>query len=98
VTASPEHHVVREPGGNVFVDGEVAELSGATEPAFRGRGAQTALIAVRIDAARKAGARWVATEAGHPAPGQDGTSLNNMLRADLRVLYVRQNWVWRNAQ
>jgi GNAT superfamily N-acetyltransferase len=86
-------------GGNVFVDGEVAELSGAaTEPAFRGRGAQTALIAVRIDAARKAGARWVATEVGRPPPGHGGTSLDNMLRAGLRVLYVRQNWRWANSR
>ncbi|MFD6443861.1 GNAT family N-acetyltransferase [Promicromonospora sp. NPDC060204] len=83
-------------GANLYVHGTVASLnSGATLPDHRGRGAQSALIAARLAAARAAGAGWVVAETGAPAPGEVNQSLANLQRAGLQVRYARQNWRWR---
>lgn len=83
-------------GANLFLDGTTASLnSGATSPDYRGRGAQSALIAARLDAARAAGAEWVVAETGAPRPGEVNQSLVNLRRAGLQVRYERQNWRWR---
>jgi len=77
-------------GGNLLVYGPVASLNtAATLPGHRGKGAQTSLIAARIEEARRAGCRWVVAEA---EPG--GPSHKNLERAGLRLLYTRQNWLW----
>ncbi|MEV4343582.1 GNAT family N-acetyltransferase [Actinoplanes sp. NPDC049596] len=82
-------------GGQLFITGDVASLNtGATAAEFRGRGAQTALIHARIEAARAAGCRIVVAETGRPSPGQNNPSLNNMRRAGLQPVYARRNWVW----
>jgi GNAT superfamily N-acetyltransferase len=82
-------------GGNLLVHGDVGSINtGATLPEYRGRGAQAALIAARAQAAREAGCRWVVAETGVSEPWQTNTSLNNLCRAGLRVLYQRQNWQW----
>ncbi|SEH84408.1 Acetyltransferase (GNAT) domain-containing protein [Mycolicibacterium rutilum] len=81
--------------GNLLVHGSIGLLNaGATLPAFRNRGLQTALIAARIAAAAEAGCRWIVAEAEKPAEGADNPSLNNLRRAGLRPLYARRNWVW----
>jgi len=83
-------------GGALFVHGTTASLhSGATAPSHRGRGAQSALVAARIEAARAAGAQWVVSETGKAGPGERNPSTENMRRAGLRVTYARQNWRWR---
>jgi len=80
-------------GGNLLVYGPVASLNtAATLPGHRGKGAQAALIAARIEEARRAGCRWVVAEAE-----LDGTSHKNLERAGLRLLYARQNWLWEAA-
>jgi GNAT superfamily N-acetyltransferase len=82
-------------GANLFIAGDVASLNaGATAPEFRGRGAQTALIHARIEAAREAGCRIVVSETGKPSPGESNPSLNNMRRAGLQPCYPRRNWIW----
>ena len=82
-------------GANLFIAGDVASLNAAaTAPEFRGRGAQTALIHARIEAARVAGCRVVVGETGKPAPGESNRSLNNMRRAGLQPCYPRRNWIW----
>lgn len=82
-------------GASLYMHGTVASLnSGATLPTHRRRGAQSSLIAARLQAARAAGATWVVAEAALPGPGHSNPSLNNQLRAGLAVLYPRQNWVW----
>ncbi|MFI6761592.1 GNAT family N-acetyltransferase [Micromonospora sp. NPDC050417] len=82
----------------LFVHGEVAVLSGAaTLPSHRGRGAQSALMAIRAGAAAEAGCRWMVAQTGRPSAGSVNHSLNNMLRAGLRPLYDRQAWTWRAA-
>jgi GNAT superfamily N-acetyltransferase len=51
--------------GVVYVDGDVAWLgAGATRPAFRRRGGQSALLAARVARALELGARTLVTETG----------------------------------
>jgi GNAT superfamily N-acetyltransferase len=80
----------------VHVHGETAQLfGGATRPEWRGRGAQTALIAARAQAARTAGCRWLVAETGAEGPGEHNSSLHNLRRAGFEVAYERTNWKWR---
>lgn len=81
---------------NLFLHGSVGLLNtGATLSSHRGRGAQSALIAARVEAARVGGATWVVAETGRPAEGQVNQSLRNLERAGLHVLYARRAWRWR---
>ncbi|GAA3614660.1 hypothetical protein GCM10022223_33660 [Kineosporia mesophila] len=76
--------------GNLLIRGSAASLNaGATLPEYRGRGAQSALIAARARAAADAGCAWVIAETG-----ESGSSLNNMRRAGLQSVYLRRNWIW----
>jgi GNAT superfamily N-acetyltransferase len=84
-------------GANLFIHGAVASLNhGSTLPGHYRRGAQSALIAARIEAAREAGCSWVTSESGKPRPGEANPSLDNLQRAGLRPMYARQNWRWTN--
>ena len=65
-----------------------------TGPGYRGRGAQLALIAARVEAARSAGCDWVIAEA---AAG-DNPSVRNQQRAGLGTCYERQHWTWRDSK
>jgi GNAT superfamily N-acetyltransferase len=79
--------------GGLFVDDRVAWFAGsATRPAFRGRGAQTALLAARIDRARMVGARRLCVETGERVPDRPDQSYRNILRAGFREAYLRPNW------
>jgi GNAT superfamily N-acetyltransferase len=73
-------------------------VGGATLPAARRRGAQTALLAARAEAAHAAGCRWLVAETGAPQPGVHNSSLHNMLRTGFDVLYERRNWILRPGQ
>jgi hypothetical protein len=76
--------------GGLLVQGPLASLNtGATLAEYRGRGAQSGLIAARLKAAAAAGSEWVVSETA-----ESGSSLNNMRRAGLSSLYVRRNWLW----
>jgi GNAT superfamily N-acetyltransferase len=84
-----------EPAGAaaLFVDGGAAWIGiGATRPAFRGRGAQNALIAARIAAAHAQGATVVTTETGERAADRPSGSYRNILRGGFREAYLRANW------
>ena len=79
--------------GALFLQGEYAWLgAGATKPEARKRGAHSALLAGRIEAAHRAGARTVVTETGVPQAGQPAPSYKNILAAGFEVAYVRPNW------
>ena len=81
--------------GNLFRYGISAACYGAaTLPEYRGRGAQSALLSVRLRAAQLAGCKWVFAETGAEAPGEHNPSLHNMLRAGFTRLYDRVNWRW----
>ena len=79
----------------LYVDGAVGEfVSAATLPEYRGRGAQSALLARRAEDAIAAGCRRLAVETGKPAEGESNPSLDNVRRAGFKVLYDRPSWVW----
>jgi GNAT superfamily N-acetyltransferase len=79
--------------GALYADGPWAWLGvAATRPAFRRRGAQSALLAARIDAARAAGATRLVTETGERVEGRPDQSYRNILRAGFREAYLRPNW------
>ncbi|WP_344836279.1 GNAT family N-acetyltransferase [Kribbella ginsengisoli] len=80
----------------LYVHGEVGEcVSAATLPEYRGRGAQSALIALRVEDALAAGCKWLSTETGKPAEGERNPSLDNMRRAGFKDLYDRPSWTWK---
>jgi GNAT superfamily N-acetyltransferase len=78
----------------MYVDGEIAGLSGAaTLPAYRGRGAQRALLSARITAAAAAGVTFLGTETWSEYDEAKNPSLHNMHWAGFRTLYQRRNYV-----
>jgi GNAT superfamily N-acetyltransferase len=80
-------------GGALYSDGDHAWLgTAATRPAFRGRGAQTALLAARIDRARGLGASTISVETG-AHDGEPAPSYRNILRAGFVEEYTRPNWL-----
>lgn len=79
--------------GALYVAGEVGWLGmAATLPEHRGKGAQGALLAARIEAAARAGCTVVVTETGEPVDGWPGGSYRNILRAGFEPQYVRANY------
>jgi hypothetical protein len=65
---------------------------GATRPEYRQKGAQSALLAARIEAGLVRGAEGFTTETGRPLPGEPGPSFANIKRAGFRISYDRPNW------
>jgi GNAT superfamily N-acetyltransferase len=79
--------------GALFLHGSVGNLAGgATLPSHRRRGAQGALLAARLSAARAAGCTYVCSETGVRMPGEPNASYRNMVRAGLRPVYLRENY------
>ena len=64
-----------------------------TLPQARGRGAQTAILARRVDAARAAGARLFAVETADRVEGEAGPSFRNVVRAGFDEAYRQQWWL-----
>ena len=80
--------------GLVRLHPEAAHLfSGATRPAYRGRGAQSALIAARVEAAQRAGCPLVIAETGVAEYGYNA-SARNLIRAGFTSQYERNIWMW----
>jgi len=76
----------------MFIDGDVAWLGfGATEPLYRGRGSQRALLARRLRDGLALGVRRFYVETGEAIPGEPQTSYRNILRAGFERIYVRDN-------
>lgn len=65
----------------------------ATDPAHRGRGGQSALIATRLRAARVAGCRWCVVETAADTPEKPNPSTHNLRRLGFADAYERPNWV-----
>jgi GNAT superfamily N-acetyltransferase len=79
--------------GALFESGEAGWLgAAATLPSHRGRGAQGAILAARVERARECGLRVLVTETGVPRDGQPGASFRNILRSGFRPTYVRPNY------
>jgi hypothetical protein len=64
---------------------------GATLEGHRGKKAQQAVLAARIEAARRHGARVLFTETGIPRGDEAGPSFKNIQRAGFRIAYERPN-------
>ncbi len=80
----------------LFIDGEWGWLFiAAVRPSFRNRGAQTALLARRIEDGRKAGVRTFNIGALRPAPshGDVFASYRNIRRAGFKLAYNRPNYI-----
>jgi len=78
----------------LHLDGPTAWFGfGSTRASHRGRGAQSALIAARLDAARAAGCRWASVESAADTPEKPNSSAHNLRRLGFRDLYERPNWV-----
>jgi GNAT superfamily N-acetyltransferase len=81
-------------GAALRVAAGVGWLGGAgTRPEHRGKGAQTALLAARVERARELGATAVTTETGEHGPGRPNGSYRNILRAGFAEAYLRPNLV-----
>jgi GNAT superfamily N-acetyltransferase len=79
--------------GALFIKGSVGWLGfGSTLPEYRGRGAQSAILAARIEDARKQGCSTVVTETGELEEGRPSSSYRNILRAGFREAGVRPNY------
>ena len=65
----------------------------ATDPDFRRRGSQTALLNRRIWDALDAGCTSIVTMTGEAAPGDPQHSYQNILKAGFREAYLRENWI-----
>jgi GNAT superfamily N-acetyltransferase len=80
--------------GALFVLEKAAYLGfGATLPEHRGKGAQGALLAHRIDRAGQLGCDVVLTETGERRDDRPSNSYRNILRAGFDEVAVTANWV-----
>lgn len=79
--------------GTLFVRDGVGWLDwGATAPAFRGRGSQSAILSRRIRQALDLGCRLLVTATGEEVHGDPQHSYNNIMRAGFRPAYLRRNY------
>ena len=79
--------------GSLFVRAATAWLGvGATHAEFRKRGAQSALLAARINAAAAEGCTVLATETGESVAGEVNPSLSNIRRAGFVQVCSRLNY------
>lgn len=84
--------------GAVFLCDHDAYLSfGATEPAYRRRGSQGAILAARIQAALDAGCRNLFTETGEAVEGDEQTSYRNIMRFGFEPTALCENWTVRST-
>ena len=65
---------------------------GATDPGFRRRGGQGAVLAARIARAAELGCRLMATTTGEAVEGDPQHSYSNIERAGFRAAYTRANY------
>ena len=61
-------------------------------PSHRGRGAQSAILAARVERARERGLRVLITETGVPRDGRPGASYRNIVKSGFEPTYVRPNY------
>ncbi len=80
--------------GALFRAGDVGWIGfDGTLPEFRGRGGQAALLAARVESARKSGCTALTCETGVRVEGSPSGSYRNILRAGFVEARARDNWV-----
>lgn len=79
--------------GALFIhDGAAWFEWGATEPAYRRRGSQGAIMTARINAALEAGCDVMFTETGEAVDGDPQHSYGNIERFGFEAAILRKNW------
>ena len=79
--------------GALFVRGDIGWTDwGATDPAFRRRGSQSALLARRVNTAASMGCRLLCTCTGEAVDDEDQHSYRNILRAGFTRAGLRPNY------
>jgi hypothetical protein len=79
---------------SMCIYGEHAQLTlGGTLPEARNRGAQSLLIAVRMNEALDLGCRYISTETSEDLPEKPSPSFRNMRRAGFKLAYRRANFI-----
>lgn len=79
----------------IYANGSAAWMGWAgTLTVFRRRGAQTALIAARVQRAAELGAKWIVCATMEPKRGRPTGSYRNLLKSGFREAYLRPIWVW----
>ena len=79
--------------GSLFIDGNVGWLEwGATDPNFRRRGSQAAIMAARLSLAAEQGCDYVFTETGEAVEGDPQHSYKNILKAGFEESVLRLNY------
>ncbi len=82
-------------GAAMFKKGHCAWLGFATtDEAFRGKGAQSRLIEMRIRDAADAGCDLVTMETAQPKLGKPAPSHSNAVRLGFESLFARPNYIW----
>ena len=78
----------------LYVDGTIGWCGFAgTLPAFRGRGAQSALLTRRARDAAERGCQWVVCETMAESAERPNPSLRNMRRLGFELAYERPNFI-----
>lgn len=84
--------------GGLFVRDGIGSCDfGATAPAFRRRGSQSALLRRRIVDAIDMGCRMIVTETGEEVEGDPQHSYKNILRMGFEEGFVRENYAPRSG-
>jgi len=79
--------------GALFESGDAGWLGAATTlPTHRGRGAQSAILAARVERAHERGLHVLITETGAPRDGRPGASYRNIVKSGFEPTYVRPNY------
>jgi GNAT superfamily N-acetyltransferase len=81
--------------GSLYWRGEYAWIDFATTlPDYRGRGAQSAILARRIADAAESGCHTIAVETAEETPEKSAPSYRNMVRYGFRQSYLRPNYIY----
>jgi GNAT superfamily N-acetyltransferase len=80
--------------GGLFVHEGCGYLDwGATDPDYRRRGSQSAILRARLERAFDLGCEKIVTMTGEAVPGDPQHSYSNILRAGFSEAYLRENWI-----
>lgn len=78
--------------GAMYISGESAWMEwGATDPEFRRRGSQAAIMSARIQKAIDLGCTYMFTETGEAVEGDPQHSYKNILKAGFKESVLREN-------
>lgn len=95
-----KHYLARDNGkaiaaASLFTCGKFASLAiGGTIPEARGKGAQSLLIAQRLNDAIETGCEYAVVETSEDLPDKPSQSYRNIIKAGFETAYFRPNYVY----